>query len=428
MTPNNLIFIQLDSLRYREAMETLKHLSRTKKEFKSLISKFQIFLNAYTPGANTIHSVPAILSSSFHSSYKTKGNFIQDDIVFISDVLKEKDFVTSGINTNPFLSSFFGYDKHFDRYIDGMSRELSLSRSSFLQRLKFFIDPSLPYSTASKMNKKAEKEIISIKENNFFLWIFYMDTHMPYNCGKGIFSNYRSKYLMGLSQRNIVSDRVKQDIKGLYDKSVLYTFKKIFDLLLKLSKNGLLNDTAIIITSDHGEEFWEHGLFGHHGRRHYQENIKVPLLIMIPDMIGKRHETMVSLLDLSPTMLDILSKKTSDHMIGQSFYPLLVGKKGYNRRYSISESEILGYHNSRFAVTSKRYKLIFDKEKRELYDLKLDPKEKINLDKDKTSVLKRLEDVGNDHISKQKSFEQKVEGGDIPPDISARLEALGYID
>lgn len=427
MKTKNVIFIQLDSLRYDVTMDTLKTL-RKEGEIDDFLSEFHVFHNAYTTGSNTIHSVPAILSSTFFNKYHKKGNHIDEKLSFVSDILKKHSYKTVGVNSNPFLSSFFGYDKHFDSYHDGTTKEQTIGRSKFSERLKFILTPNLPYENAEEVGKKVRNIIFDLKKQKFFLWIFYMDTHMPYNKGKGILSIYNSKYLMSLAQKEKVSESVKNKMWKLYLESVEYTLKNIFNLLIELSTNDFYKDTIVIISSDHGESFWEHDTYGHKGRFHYKENIKAPLLMRVPGTGCKEYEELISLLDLTPTILDILSIDLPKSMCGKSFHPLIKESVGYSREYVITESEILDTNNSRLAVTTDRYKLIFNRDKRELYDLKTDPKEMNNIHKDAPEISRRLEDIGFEHIKHYQISSEKEHISEVPSEITSRLKALGYLD
>lgn len=427
MDIKNIVLIQLDSLRYDIAMKSLENIAECNEGIKDFISEFHTFENAYTTGSNTVHSVPAILSSKYFREYHKEGNHIDEEVLFISDLIKEHGYKTLGVNSNPFLSSYFGYDKHFCRYEDGGSREMALARSGLFNKFKFILTPALPYETVPEIEKKVYQILSHQDTEYFFLWLFFMDTHMPYNNGRGIFSRYRSKYLMSLSQKKNVPEDVKDKIKKLYRESVHYALEKIFEFLVKLSKKGFLEKTLIVITSDHGESFWEHGIYGHHGRFHYQETIRAPLLIRIPGIRGKNHKELVSLRDLAPTILDTLSIRTKS-MNGISFLPLIKGNRRYHRDHVITESEINDVDTSKFAVTTLRYKLIFNDEKREFYDLIKDPKERKNIYDEDSPQVKKLDNIGIAHINKHGKYDKTKVSKDIPSEITSRLRALGYLD
>ncbi len=417
----------MDSLRYKEAVQAISTIEKNDIELQDLISSFQIFSNVYSPGSNTIHSVPAILGSNYPGDYDYRSKIIEKNVLFFSDIFRKNGFNTYAINTNPFLSSYFGYDKHFDKYVEKETKKTRLRKSSFIKKLKFTLNPKLPYFTISQINEKIKENMLPSKYQKNIFWIYYMDTHMPYNIGKGFWGNYKSKYIMNLARKENVSERSKRRIKDLYTKSVKNTLNELFLFLLSMQNKDLLEQTVVVITSDHGEEFWEHGLFGHPARHHYQENIHVPLLIFIPGFEGKKHENLISLLDLVPTLLDIFSVDTPHDMVGQTFLPLLIGKKGYQRKYAISETEIKSVNSSRLALITDRYKLIFNRELREFYDLKSDPNERKNIYDEKSDIVQKMENIGLNHISKHKKKQIRKEKYDIPSEVKSRLEALGYL-
>ena len=135
---------------------------------------------------------------------------------------------------------------------------------------------------------------------------------------------------------NVSKDIIDYLIK-LYDAEIMYVDSHIGKLLRKLDELGIKDDTLIIITADHGEEFYEHGSFGH-SETLYQEIIRVPLMIYYPkEFEPQRIEKRVSLVDVFPTILDTLQIEIPEDVEGISMLPLLKGKSTYDREYTLSE-------------------------------------------------------------------------------------------
>jgi len=125
-----------------------------------------------------------------------------------------------------------------------------------------------------------------------------------------------------------------RNIIGLYDGEIRYTDEKLIGQLVnKLKQLGLYQQTMIIVTSDHGEEFFDHSGW-EHGHTLYDELIKVPLIIKFPDLKykGQRSKTIVSLVDLMPTICDEMRVDSSGLKIdGKSLIPVLRGKEKKDR-------------------------------------------------------------------------------------------------
>ena len=158
------------------------------------------------------------------------------------------------------------------------------------------------------------------------------------------------------------------------------------ELLRRLDELGIRDNTIIIITADHAEEFYEHGYF-RHGRTLYQEGIHVPLIIYYPKKLEpKRVEETVSTIDIFPTILDILKLDTPEDIDGVSLLPLMTDEGSYEREFV--KSEFFGFGGQEIkqqtAIFHGDWKLLEVEPETEtipsgLYNLRTDPKEKKNL-------------------------------------------------
>jgi arylsulfatase A-like enzyme len=122
------------------------------------------------------------------------------------------------------------------------------------------------------------------------------------------------------------TSRDLQRIVALYDGEIHYTDHNVGRLLDTLQRAGRLDDTLVVLTSDHGEEFREHGMFGH-GNTLYEESIHVPLLVRFPARVaaGRAVDEPASLVDLAPTILDLCDLPVPNGTWGRSLVPLLAG-------------------------------------------------------------------------------------------------------
>lgn len=154
-----------------------------------------------------------------------------------------------------------------------------------------------------------------------------------------------------------------------------------------LVRTGLWPRTMLVIMSDHGEAFSEHGMT-FHGQTLYDELLRIPLLFRVPNKPPHRFSEPVSLIDLGPTILDAYGVQTPGHCMGQSLVPLLAGGKTQLTRPIVAEARL-----KRAIVTTDGKKIIHDTRSRsvELYDLKKDPKEENNVyDEDSAEAVEML--------------------------------------
>jgi arylsulfatase A-like enzyme len=128
---------------------------------------------------------------------------------------------------------------------------------------------------------------------------------------------------------NLTEEDTKKIIAA-YDGEIRYTDEEMGKLLTALDSLSLLNNTIIIITADHGEELKDHGLIGH-GHSVYDELIHVPLIIKIPGAENKVVDDQVELIDIFPTVLDILGISIPNQLEGKSLTRLITGQKKLNK-------------------------------------------------------------------------------------------------
>lgn len=299
------------------------------------------------------------------------------------------------------------------------------------------------------------------KSRKFFLFLHTYRIHTPYTDQKyahevlteaeaeAYGKNFGEKHKELLE--NTDSANAKKILETLYDGGIHETDKYIGRLIDVLKMQNLYNNTTIIITSDHGEEFADHypSRIGFHGHSLYDELLWVPLIMVSPGNFpkGKRIKEQVRLIDIMPTILDLSgSKYDTVKMQGVSLLPLIKGEGGQNGEL-IAISEATDYEPEKKSFRNNKYKYIYtvkldDKinvektfitdnpQTEELYDLEHDPKEKNNLHPVELSLSERFKNEIN------KTLENAVKtlhtGGaerriKIDDKIIEDLKALGYI-
>ncbi len=153
-------------------------------------------------------------------------------------------------------------------------------------------------TTAKPLTDLAIKDLAEI-EKPFFVWIHYFDPHFAY-LKHGEWASF------GISE----IDR--------YDQEIAYTDKQIARLFGELKKRGLYDNTVIIFTSDHGEEFEDHG--GHYHYTLYEETLRTPLVIRAPGLEPGLKKTIVEQIDFVPTILGLLGLPAGDDLPGKNLF------------------------------------------------------------------------------------------------------------
>ncbi len=307
--------------------------------------------------------------------------------------IRVNDYYCSAFTGGGFVSSVFGFADGFDSYYE-RTDEVLLDKAA---ELNF---------------RDVARWIDSNKNKNYFLFIHTYQPHDPYACPapyKTMFLSENSKWshinLNGhLGGKNSIFKELpedeRQNIIDLYDAEIRYTDEKLIGpLVQKLKDMALYDQTMIIFTSDHGEEFYDHGGWGH-GHSLYDESLKVPLLIKFPEskFMGSKVENIVSLVDVVPTILDEMGINSSRYELdGKSLIPILEGKDKKDRTLKAVE----------------------------LFDLSSDPFEYSNIVGKKSSlansILDRIEEIYK--RAKRKKTGQAI----LDEELKKQLRALGYI-
>lgn len=376
----NVILLTIDALR-KDALGCYGNQSGLTPFVDSLQDKCIRFTKGQNSGPYTQASFPGLLTSSYYLEYgKPKG--LSHHRTLISEPLKEAGIVTAAFHSNPYLCDYLGWNRGWDVFYDSMEEE---------------IDPKIPYIKGDVINSKVDKWLSYTRGGEykpFFLWLHYMDIHEPYVPER--------KYIdmvdpsISLSQdemynlfkevvltRDASNEATVKRLKKLYYAHVREEddyIRQFFDTLEKL---GLLSDSVIIMTSDHGDEFGEHGGLSHDDKM-YSELIDMPLLIYDPGKDrGEVCDRLVSNVDIASTIVHLFGLDPVESFEGHSLLPLehypVKGCFGEaidqrSQRSGDIEKDVYFYREQDLKVI---YRANLDKW--EMYDLKEDPKELSNI-------------------------------------------------
>ena len=402
-----------------------------------------LFSRAFSNGPGTNQSFPAIMTSTYflmHNGFNIKPHYKT-----VAEIVQENGFKTAGFHSNPFLSKTFGWDRGFDEFYDFMD-EIK-SPSAFItskqeigfqnKLLRFFASRFLgnqnnrlrqllkkiyykhsglemPYLEGKELNKQVFRWINKNLEERFFLWMHYMDPHYPYTPPDEYcegFSNRKEAFEFCTSiNGNKASDYEMETMIGLYRGEVRWTDYCIGELYKFFEENGLVENSVIILTADHGEAFMEHGRYGHKPDILYNEVLHVPLLIHGLNYVLE-HDLPVQLLDLAPTILDILEITKPRTFLGDNLISLI--KESNVNKPIFSESAEPDLINLKYDVKKKIISCIKDEWKliinellntKELYNINQDFKEKNNLIIKELNTHLELEEIIKKHLQVEKKI------------------------
>ncbi|HEX7596573.1 MAG TPA: sulfatase-like hydrolase/transferase, partial [Polyangia bacterium] len=243
----------------------------------------------------------------------------------------------------------------------------------------------------------------------FFLSSIAFEPHTPYIYHQGITEHYVKgefdpaigKNPDGVILTNIVKGKLPmtparwQQLRGLYDGEVEYLDQCYGTLVDGLATRGLANDTAVILLADHGEGFFEHGSLGH-AYGHWFEVTQVPLVLWVPGLTDKEItiDTVVSHVDVAPTILDLMGLPPEPRMQGQSLLPMALRQGPWVPRVMPSE------YGRSYSLRSANLRYIVDYGGKEtLFDTVADPLEKTDVREHRPMALRYLRDSAGFYLA-----------------------------
>ncbi|MCD6600296.1 MAG: sulfatase [Dehalococcoidia bacterium] len=408
----NILLITIDALR-RDHLGCYGYNRNTSPNIDALASRGVQFMEAISNGGFTASSFPAIMASALPPIEKFGGKTILENNITIAEIFKEAGYHTAAFHCNPLLSHFYGYQKGFDAFDDSFQRLnrwrvrmwirrkahlLGRSMARIVHIASLIMQPLLsralprPIVSAEEITDKSLQWLGS-NSGNFFLWLHYMDVHEPYLPTKKYLRRFSDKPVKQKLMTSLGEKRQKSpgklsadDIKtiiDLYDADINYADEQIGVLLERMGKR--LENTIVIITADHGDEFGEHGVFGH--KTVYDNLLRVPLIVTGPGInMGIMVKGQAGLIDLSPTILEMVGIKKPGTFLGKSLWPSICSGQAIGEEGVISTVVNDRLRQRRISYRIPGWKYICTESLNdgcllgeEVYDLRGDPGETNNL-------------------------------------------------
>ncbi len=281
-----------------------------------------LYLNAFSNAAWTRPSAASIWTGLFpknHQAY-SKVDRLPEEAVTIGEVFRDNGYYTAAFIGNGNLHSYFGFNQGFNEY-----KELH-DTYAYSQHVQ-----STHINQAVLPFLKDFKRLMPRKP--LFLIVWTVDPHDPYTPEKDVIDLFDigehepiDTFNFGLVNE-IRAGRVKPSFSQIefmrtrYDQEIFFNDRSFGALLDGLQELGLYRDATVVFTSDHGEEFFEHGSVGH-GHSLYREQLHVPLVIKSSSIAPGKHEERVQLTDLFPTLLETAGISPPENIDGESFLRL----------------------------------------------------------------------------------------------------------
>ncbi len=444
--PKRVVLYVIDTLR-KDHVSAYGYEKQTTPAFDRIARQGVLFERAVAASSWTQPSMASLFTSTYplvhHVNKAPSGQVsmavLPPDLVTIPELMKQEGYKTHAVSSQPWISAVSGFDQGFDGF------EL--------------VSDMLDAREAEKVMDRAIKWMSSSSDDKFFLYIHVMGPHWPYNPPdearhrftssrvsevRDFFEgkDYHEQYdiLNGKAKSAFASDpALLAELVALYDEDAAFSDRQLARLWKALEQKGMQEDTMLIVCSDHGEEFLEHGGFLH-GFNLFAESTDVPLLIYYPPLgKGLRRGTVVSLIDVLPTLADLLGVDPPEPSQGKSLLPVVLSGQETKSRLSELVSGI-PHHTPREAgqgrvkLNTTGHSLIYRPEDENkdvrswLFDIKSDPLEQSDLSAENPRLAEELTgkllemEYENLKIEVPPAKHRK-----IPPDHERQLKALGYL-
>ncbi|MFC1850783.1 sulfatase [candidate division CSSED10-310 bacterium] len=436
----NLVLVSLDTLRYDRLGITgykaptspmLDTWSRDAIMFDSMISNSSWTLPAH-------HSLFTGQFPTVHSA-NYPGARLANDKVTLAEVLNRNGYDTCAWTGGAYVSRGFGFAQGFAHFQEvGDSKEL-------------IMDELVDLSTRWLENRNPHTP--------FFLFLHSFDVHVPYTPPTEFLPPFEPIptssvdatdpfTLLRIMNKDITLKPPDLEyLNKLYDAEIRFVDHQLGRLFNALDRLRLTDRTIVVLFSDHGETFQDHGLIMTHAYTLYEEVIHVPLLIRLPGLtegLGLRRQSLVQTVDLMPTLLDLLGITISDSkvlMLGKSLLPVIAydepvnqevfAETNYNNHLQKFPRMFPGRkHTATRVIRTSEYAYILDEinDVEELYSIKNDKHQQQNILNESPAVVSELKPKLKRWMSAVSALSGARTDAEMDPETVKMLQELGYID
>lgn len=426
----SILLISLDTLRW-DHLGCYGYESPTSPNIDALANDAVLFKNAISQSSWTLPTHMSLFTSQYPYEHGAVKAMVSIDTKergpLLSEVLKDRFYTNAGYTGGALLDQQYGFSDGFDIYSVNYSEYRNPIDDKVLEFLKENRDVHffLFLHTYCIHNYYAPHEFREIFDTSCDEQMHEWNEILPF------VKKFQVSAIDSSGEENKIQHLVK-----LYDSSIRYVDSRVGFLLQQLKEMDLYDDIMIIITSDHGEEFGDHGHTSH-GHTLYDELIRIPLIIKFPnnEYGGTEVRGIVRQIDIVPTVIDYLGIDKMPWMRGQSLLKMIEGRSAKNRQ---AFSDVENRKKLKFSLRTADYHLVYYVNLKDfiekkigsfhLYDVVNDPGELIDISSMDEKIFSELRSDLLDWLS-QMDVRKFFKSGkiDLKPDLEKRLKALGYL-
>jgi arylsulfatase A-like enzyme len=368
----NVLLVILDAGRAQE-FGAYGYRRPTTPEIDRIASEGVVFERAYTPGVYTLAAMSSLWTSQYPDRHHSEVSFsarLPKDRLTLAQVLSGQGIHTAGFVANAVAGAGFGFDRGFAEFQE-IFRTLGSRGDVFRQVLP-------PWLAANR-------------DRRFFAYLHFREPHFPYDPEPPFDTKFGpdgpipkasrrdAAFFRDVNQgRRPFSEAEREHLVRLFDGNLAFADQEVGALRQAMEKEGLWDKTVVIVAADHGEELFERGWIGHNVHL-YEPSVHIPLIVRFPKGVGqagKRVAALADLLDVAPTIADILGARgqggADREFQGRSLLPVIEGAPG---KPAVLSRTV--WDRPRYALRDERYKYLYYTQTGEewLYDLEADPGE-----------------------------------------------------
>ncbi|MGD2090140.1 MAG: sulfatase [Candidatus Aminicenantes bacterium] len=347
--PNaNVILIIIDTLR-ADHLGCYGYARNTSPELDKLANEGIIFKNMMAQSSWTRPGTASILTGLYpkHHGANTRVDRLAEEINLLPEILGQHGYRSFAFLTNGNVGAVTGFSQGYTKFF-------------YFKEKPKEVDPNI-HVRSDLVNESLLKFIRQLEDTSRnFIYIHYSDTHEPHipkeknfsRANKTIFTidKFQPAYIRGLKKEQ--RPKFIKEMINAYDDEIWYNDKMIGHLIQTLKEKNMYSNSIIIITSDHGQEFFEHKGFSH-GKTLYEEQLNIPLIIRLPGGVHRMVEELANQVDIMPTILSLLELPVPGYVDG---IDLLKNRKPAAKPFSYAE---LNLDKKIFSsIQTKREKLI----------------------------------------------------------------------
>jgi arylsulfatase len=428
--PPNLVLIVVDTLR-PDHLGCYGHPRDTSPAIDALAAEGYRFERAYATAPWTMASVASLFTGLYPGSHGiTSVSRLPDEALTVAEILHSRGYATAGVVSHVVLGRGYGFHQGFEQYEDRVPgpAHFDVSTGRVTDRAIEFLDG------------------LASGERPFFLFAHYFDPHYNYLPHEEVdFAPPRVGRLDATQTikelRSMSADLGEAEvafIRDLYDEEIRHTDGGIGRLLDRLAELGLDENTWVVVTADHGEEFLTHGWLGH-TRTLYEELVRVPLIVRPPGGLSEPRvpRTPATQAALAATLVDLAGGDSSLFLFqAESLQPLLTG--GWQRSSGVifAEVDFIPIHadywvkrTHKKALITERFKLIRDDPtaRLELYDLRDDPGEQRDVAAARPGLVSELLPALEEAVANSRGRSMSVIEAPLSEERLEQLRSLGYV-